>query len=131
MAQINNDIRPSFVPSANNIPVYLFKPNGQNISIHLNQLVNKAKQQEKFGDEEVTIFITGLPQQTRSIRKATWKLVQAYQARYNGQQRNQQWQQNQNKHNGKENSAQSSSEEDYSDTWWESRNVRGNLVVSW
>lgn len=112
------------MPSASNIPTYLIKPNGQNESINLSQLVASAKQQEKFGHEEVTIFITGLPPQTKSISKATRKLVQAYERRYFDRKEYQQQQQQQNRNQG-----QSSSEEDYSESWSQSRNVRGNLVV--
>jgi len=42
-----------------------------------------VKRQQKFGDDEVTIFIQGLPETNGQVQKATRKLVNAYQQRYN------------------------------------------------
>lgn len=123
VAHIDDELRPSFVPSASNIPVAIMKPNGQKIETKLNNLVSKAKELPEFGDDEVTIFITGLPQTSPTITKATKKLVKAYMQRYNLQQQQKDSQQPRNKDN------EYSSSEETSDEWKSAKTNSGDLVI--
>nr|AAS75328.1 yolk protein D [Sarcophaga bullata] len=86
IAQINNDLSPSYVPSPSNIPVYLLQKDGKKQAGNLNNLVELAQQQPNFGDEEVTVFITGLPSNTETVKKANRKLIEAYLQRNNHKQ---------------------------------------------
>ncbi|KAI8118819.1 Vitellogenin-2 [Lucilia cuprina] len=105
LAQVNEEFQPSFSPKPSEIQTHLITPNNQKISFKLNELPKIAKEAKNFGDQEVTIFITGLPQKTERIKKATRKLVQAY-------------------------INPSSSEEDYSTSWKSKSNKPdGNLVI--
>lgn len=125
LSQINQDqpLRPEFRPTANDIPALVMQRNGEKKSITLNQLAATAKQESNFGNEEVTIFITGLPKSSKAANKATQKLVEAYQRRYNAQnqqqQRREQYQQrqqNQKQQRGQgQNDYDSASYEDYND----------------
>ncbi|XP_037938122.1 vitellogenin-1-like [Teleopsis dalmanni] len=121
LSQISRDLEPSFAPSANDIPTYIVKANGQKEQITLNQLVQKAKQQDNFGDEEVIVFITGLPQTSQTVSKANRKLVQAFVQRYSGQQQQQQSDYDKNQ--------RSSSEEDSNESQKNSNKNKGNIVV--
>ncbi|XP_075158676.1 vitellogenin-3-like [Haematobia irritans] len=78
LSQIDQSVTPDFVPSPANVPVYVFKPNGQMEKTTLNNYVQVVKRMERFGDEEVTIFISGLPESLNSVKKANTKLVEAY-----------------------------------------------------
>ncbi|NP_001291655.1 vitellogenin-1-like precursor [Bactrocera dorsalis] len=129
LSQINHALEPSFVPSPSNVPVILMKPNGQPERTNLNELVQTAKQQPNFGDEEVTIFITGLPQSSPSVAKANKKLIQAYMQRYNGQRQPISNNQDYDYGNNKDNQGATSSEEDYSESWKNPKPTKGNLVV--
>ncbi|XP_017472440.1 PREDICTED: vitellogenin-1-like [Rhagoletis zephyria] len=71
LSQINHALELSFVPSPSNVPVPLMKPNGQPEQTTLNEMVDAAKKQPNFGNEEVTIFITGLPQTSPAVAKQT------------------------------------------------------------
>ncbi|XP_011191709.1 vitellogenin-2 [Zeugodacus cucurbitae] len=86
LSQLSRKIEPSYAPSPSDIPAYTYTPTGQRVNFKLNQLVSTAQQQPHFGKQEVTIFITGLPQQKlRDAARANQKLVQAYLQAYNGQ----------------------------------------------
>uniref|UniRef100_A0A1L8EE12 Putative vitellogenin-1 n=1 Tax=Haematobia irritans TaxID=7368 RepID=A0A1L8EE12_HAEIR len=86
VSQINNDLKPSFTPSANQIPVTIVKSNGQHVSTTLDKLANTANQMPYFGKQEITVFITGLPsQKSETVKKANHKLVEAYIERFNYQ----------------------------------------------
>lgn len=86
LSQLSRKIEPSYAPSPSDIPAYTYTPTGQRVNFKLNQLVSTAQQQPHFGQQEVTIFITGLPQQKlRDAANANQKLVQAYLQAYNGQ----------------------------------------------
>nr|AAM00373.1 vitellogenin 2 precursor [Bactrocera dorsalis] len=125
--KINHNMSPSYVPSASNVPVVFVRPNGQSVETNLNELVTKAKQQPNFGNEEVTIFITGLPQTSPAVAKANKKLVQAYMQRYYGQQ--QPVNANNQDYESNERQQATSSEEDYSESWKQQKSNRGNLVI--
>nr|UPI76698.1 vitellogenin [Zeugodacus cucurbitae] len=124
LSKIDHNLRPTYVPSASNVPVVFVKPNGQNVECNLNELVSKAKQQPNFGSEEVTIFITGLPQSSPAVAKANKKLVQAYMQRYHGQQ-----QPVNANFESDERQPATSSEEDYSESWKQPRANKGNFVI--
>ncbi|XP_050329813.1 vitellogenin-2-like [Bactrocera neohumeralis] len=86
LSQLSRKIEPSYAPSPSDIPVYTYTPTGQRVNTKLNQLVSTVQQQPHFGQQEVTIFITGLPQQKlRDAARANQKLIQAYLQAYNGQ----------------------------------------------
>ncbi|KAM7347461.1 uncharacterized protein ACRADG_007027 [Cochliomyia hominivorax] len=127
LSQIDYDFEPSFVPKPSEIEAHVFTPNNQKISFKLNELPRIAQEQKDFGDEEVTVFITGLPQKTETIKKATRKLVQAYMQRYRGDVP----QPSENKYDySSEATSPTSSEEDYSTSWKNQNNKpTGNLVV--
>jgi len=76
------------VPSG--IQAYVPQPNGEKTVAPLNEMIQRLKQRQNFGEDEVTIIVTGLPQTTETVKKATRKLVQAYIQRYNLQQQRQQ-----------------------------------------
>ncbi|XP_067637639.1 vitellogenin-2-like [Eurosta solidaginis] len=85
LSMLDGKMEPSYAPSANDIPAYIFTPTGQRVSFKLNQMVSTVKQQPYFGEQDVTIFITGLPQQKlRDAESANRKLIEAYLQRYNG-----------------------------------------------
>ncbi|XP_037938121.1 vitellogenin-1-like [Teleopsis dalmanni] len=123
LSQIGNELQASFVPSPSNIPAYIVKPNGQNVNANLNTLVDIVKQQQNFGEQEVTIFITGLPETSQPVAKATRKLVQAYMQRYSKQQRQP------NKEYDYDSKQRTSSEEDYNEAWKSQKSVSGDLIV--
>nr|AAS75326.1 yolk protein B [Sarcophaga bullata] len=128
LAKAAQIFEPSFVPKPSEIPAYLITPNNQKINFKLNELPKIAKEQNQFGEQEVTIFITGLPEKTESIKKATRKLVQAYMQRYNGQAAQPQYIKYQDDSN--ENNNAGSSEEDNNNSWQNPSNKpTGNLVV--
>ncbi|XP_046803013.1 vitellogenin-1-like [Lucilia cuprina] len=127
LAQVNEEFQPSFSPKPSEIQTHLITPNNQKISFKLNELPKIAKEAKNFGDQEVTIFITGLPQKTERIKKATRKLVQAYMQRYNGEHPEPA---NVKYEDSSENRNPSSSEEDYSTSWKSKSNKPdGNLVI--
>uniref|UniRef100_W8BU37 Vitellogenin-1 n=1 Tax=Ceratitis capitata TaxID=7213 RepID=W8BU37_CERCA len=129
LSQINHALEPSYVPSPSNIPVMLMKPNGQSQQTNLNELVEAAKQQPNFGNEEVTIFITGMPQTSSAVSKANKKLVQAYMQRYNGQQQPINGNKDYDYGSSQGNQGATSSEEDYSESWKNQKSTKGNLVI--
>lgn len=127
LSQINHDLEPNFVPS--NIQAYLMKRNGQKVAAPLNEILERCKQDPHFGDDEVTIFITGLPEQnSRTVQKATRKLVQAYMQRYNLQEQQKQGQRSyQNQGESKE--ERGSSEEDSNESAKNAPTASGNLII--
>ncbi|KAM7346567.1 vitellogenin-1-like [Cochliomyia hominivorax] len=122
LSRINHDLRPNYVPSASNIPCYVVKPSGKKVSTSLDQLASTCKQQPNFGDEEVTIFITGLPASTETVKKANRKLIEVYLQRYNTKRQQPQ------KYDYSAETAQTSSEED-SKEWQRQEPSSGDLVV--
>ena len=125
LSQINQDLKPSFVPSPSNVPCYLVKPNGQKVATSLDKLASACQQQSNFGNEEVTIFITGLPaNQAQSVKKANRKLIEAYLQRYNNKR-----QQPQAFEYSGEKMSRTSSEEN-SNEWQNQQPASGNLVVT-
>lgn len=97
----------------------------------LNNFVEKATSQSGFGQDEVTIVLTGLPQTTPTVRKALRKLEQAYLQRYNLQEqlKNSQQQQQQNQQE-KSRDYESTSSEETADEWKNAKTTSGNLIVS-
>lgn len=95
----------------------------------MNNFVEKATSQSSFGQDEVTIVLTGLPQTTPTIKKALRKLEQAYLQRYNlqEQQKNSQQQQYQQE---KSKDYESTSSEETADNWKNAKTTSGNLIVS-
>ncbi|XP_017114349.1 vitellogenin-2 [Drosophila elegans] len=83
LSQFNRVFKPDYTPEPSQIKGYIVGERGQKIEFNLNSLVETVKRQQKFGDDEVTIFIQGLPQSNSQVHKATRKLVNAYQQRYN------------------------------------------------
>lgn len=118
VSQINHNLRPTTTINANKIPVHIVKSNGQKESTSLDKLAQEASRDQTFGDQEVTIFITGLPSSSEAVKKANRHLIQAYMARYNMI---------------KENPMRSDSEETTGSKWQYSSNDMdqntGNLVI--
>ncbi|XP_065364342.1 vitellogenin-2-like [Calliphora vicina] len=128
LTQVSENFEPSFAPKPSEIQAQLITPNNQKINFKLNELPKIAKEQKEFGEQEVTIFITGLPQKTETIKKATRKLVQAYMQRYNGDAPEPS--NNKYEDDSSEKRNPSSSEEDYSTSWKSKSNKpSGSLVV--
>ncbi|XP_065364622.1 vitellogenin-1-like [Calliphora vicina] len=123
LSQINHDLSPNFVPSPSNVPCYVVKPNGQKVATSLNKLASTCKQQPNFGNEEVTILITGLPATTETVKKANRQLINAYLQRYNNKK-----QQPQKFDYSGEKMSRTSSEEDSSE-WQKQQASSGNLVI--
>lgn len=126
IAQINNELTPSFVPSASNIPVRIIKSNGDRVDAKLNNYVEKAFAKPGFGQDEVTIVLTGLPQTSPTIKKAMQKLEQAYLQRYNLQEQQKHAYQQQQKSPEYE----STSSEETADEWKNAQTIAGDLIVS-
>lgn len=126
LSQINHNIEPNYVPS--NIQVYVPKPNGDKIVAPINEMTQRLKQQQNFGQDEVTIIVTGLPQTSETVKKANRKLVQAYMQRYNLQQQQQQGQKYSS--DSDEDKKRSSSEEDYSEVAKNAKTNTGDIIVS-
>ncbi|KAH8366875.1 hypothetical protein KR200_001088 [Drosophila serrata] len=128
LSQIHHNVEPNFVPS--NIQVYVPKPNGQKIVAPLNEMIQRLKQKQNFGDDEVTIIVTGLPQNTETVQKATRKLVQAYMQRYNLQQQRQQAKAGQDyEDNSDKKNQRTSSEEDSSEEAKNGKTQSGDIIV--
>ncbi|KAH8250779.1 hypothetical protein KR038_009892 [Drosophila bunnanda] len=128
LSQIHHNVQPNFVPS--NIQVYVPKPNGQKIVAPLNEMIQRLKQKQNFGDDEVTIIVTGLPQNTETVQKATRKLVQAYMQRYNLQQQRQQAKAGQDyEDNSDKRNQRTSSEEDSSEEAKNAKTQSGDIIV--
>ncbi|XP_017055795.1 vitellogenin-2 [Drosophila ficusphila] len=83
LSQFNRVFKPDYTPEPSQIKGYIVGERGQKIEFNLNTLVETVKRQQNFGDDEVTIFIQGLPESNAQVQKATRKLVNAYQQRYN------------------------------------------------
>jgi len=133
LSQINHNLKPAFVPSPSSIPVYFVRANGEKVPATLSTLASVAAQQEKgqFANDELTVYITGLPRTSPTVEKATKALIQAYMQRYNIQvQRKQlqgwEYEEGKNKQQQKE---RTSSEEDYSESWKEGQSTSGNLII--
>lgn len=95
----------------------------------LNNFVEKATSESSFGQDEVTIVLTGLPQTTPTIKKALRKLEQAYLQRYNLQEQLKNSQQ-QNYQQDKSKDYESTSSEETADDWKNAKTTSGNLIVS-
>ncbi|XP_002055546.3 vitellogenin-2 [Drosophila virilis] len=83
LAQFNRIFKPDYVPEPSKIKGYIVGERKQKIEFNLNNFVQTVKRQTNFGNDEVTIFIEGLPQSWNHVNKANRKLVQAYEQRYN------------------------------------------------
>ncbi|XP_017055407.1 vitellogenin-1 [Drosophila ficusphila] len=130
LSQIHHNVEPNFVPSG--IQAYVPKPNGEKTTAPLNEMIQRLKQEKQnFGDDEVTIIVTGLPQTTETVKKATRKLVQAYMQRYNLQQQRRQGKNTRDSQDYQEQSQnqRTSSEEDYSDEVKSGRTQSGDIIV--
>ncbi|KAH8238353.1 hypothetical protein KR032_004912 [Drosophila birchii] len=128
LSQIHHNVEPNFVPS--NIQVYVPKPNGQKTVAPLNEMIQRLKQKQNFGNDEVTIIVTGLPQNTETVQKATRKLVQAYMQRYNLQQQRQQAKAGQDYEDSNDKKNQrTSSEEDSSEEAKNGNTQSGDIIV--
>uniref|UniRef100_A0A1L8EIC6 Putative vitellogenin-1 n=1 Tax=Haematobia irritans TaxID=7368 RepID=A0A1L8EIC6_HAEIR len=77
LSQVGHGVAPTFVPSPNQIPVHIFN-DGRKETTDLSRYVQTVKNMPKFDDEEVTIFITGLPQSLDSVKKANKKLIENF-----------------------------------------------------
>ncbi|XP_052857401.1 vitellogenin-3 [Drosophila gunungcola] len=127
VGQIKHDLTPSFVPSPSNVPVWIIKSNGQKVEAKLNNYVEKAKAQPGFGEDEVTIVLTGLPQSSPANKKAMRKLVQAYVQKYNLQQQQKNAQEQQEQH--KSSDYDYTSSEETADQWKSAKAASGDLII--
>ncbi|XP_067636497.1 vitellogenin-1-like [Eurosta solidaginis] len=123
LSKMNHALRPSYVPSPSNVPVIFMKSNGQHEETNLSEMASTAKNQAKLSAEEVTIFITGLPETSPAVAKANKKLVEAYMERYMRQQRSMG-----GDYETDYKQAKTSSEEG-SESWREGREISGDLVI--
>jgi len=71
LSQFNHVFKPDYTPEPSQIRGYIVGERGQKIEFNLNTLVEKVKRQQKFGDDEVTIFIQGLPETNTQVQKAS------------------------------------------------------------
>lgn len=126
IANIKHELKPDFVPSPSNVPVWIVKSNGERVEAKLNNYVEKAKAQSNFGEEEVTIVLTGLPQSSPTIKKAMRKLEQAYVQRYNLQEQQKAGRNGQQQNNK---DYESTSSEESSDEWKSAKTNSGNLII--
>lgn len=83
LAQFNRVFKQEYVPEPSQVKGYIVGERGQKIEFNLNNFVQTVKRQSNFGDDEVTIFIQGLPSSWNYVNKANRKLIQAYEQRYN------------------------------------------------
>ncbi|XP_068139658.1 vitellogenin-2 [Drosophila tropicalis] len=83
LSQFNRIFKPDYSPEPSQIKGYIVGERGQKIEFNMDNFVQTVKRQENFGDDEVTIYIEGLPQSWNDEKKTTRTLVQAYQQRYN------------------------------------------------
>ncbi|KAH8420571.1 hypothetical protein KR009_011504 [Drosophila setifemur] len=128
LSQIQHNVEPSFVPSS--IQVYVPRPNGEKTAAPMNEMIQRLKQKQNFGDDEVTIIVTGLPQTTETVKKATRKLVQAYMQRYNLQQQRQKGKDSQDYDYGNDKKNQrTSSEENSSEEIKNAKTQSGDIIV--
>ncbi|XP_060664948.1 vitellogenin-1 [Drosophila nasuta] len=126
LSQINHDVEPNYVPS--NVQVYVPQINGEKIVAPINEITQRLKQQKQnFGQDEVTIIVTGLPQTSETVKKSTRKLVQAYMQRYNLQQQQQEGQKY--SRSSEEDNKKTSSEEDYSELAKNANTNTGDIIV--
>lgn len=95
----------------------------------MNNYVETAKAQPGFGEDEVTIVLTGLPKTSPAQQKAMRRLIQAYVQKYNLQQlqKNAQEQQQQLKSSDYD----YTSSEEAADQWKSAKAASGDLIVSW
>lgn len=128
MSQINHDVEPNFVPS--NVQAYVPKPNGEKIVAPMTEMINRLKQKQNFGQDEVTIIVTGLPQTSEPVKKANRKLIQAYMQRYNQQQQQQEAQKYNRDFEESNKNQRTSSEEDYSEQAKNANTNTGDIIVS-
>lgn len=123
VAHIKHDLRPNFVPSSSNVPVWIVS-NGQRVEAKLNNYVEKTKALPKFGEDEVTIVLTGLPQTSPTTKKAMRKLEQAYIQRYNLQEQ-QRFAQEQLKNKDYD----YTSSDETADQWQSAKSRSGDLII--
>ncbi|ALC49703.1 Yp2 [Drosophila busckii] len=83
LGQFNRVFQPSYTPEPSQVQGYIVGERGQKIEFNLDNFVQTVKRQPNFGNDEVTIFIQGLPQSWTQVQKANHKLVDAYVQRYN------------------------------------------------
>ncbi|XP_059223602.1 vitellogenin-1-like [Stomoxys calcitrans] len=77
LTQAGRGVAPEYVPTPSQIPVHIYS-NGRKETTDLSRYVQTAKNMPKFGDDEVTIFITGLPQSLESVKEANKDFIEAY-----------------------------------------------------
>ncbi|XP_013104424.1 vitellogenin-1-like [Stomoxys calcitrans] len=126
VAQINNELTADYVPNPSSVPAYIVKSNGQKVPTTLDKLAATANQQSNFGNGEVTIFITGLPETTKTVEEPNNELVNAYVERYSGQRQKNtyaKFARNSNKRHF------DYEENDNEDEWESGKQSSGNLVV--
>lgn len=82
LLQINRNILPSFIPQAIDIPVYFIATNGQKIITNLIEMISIAKQMPRFAEQQLTIYITGYPEISKTIKDANDKLIENYIQRF-------------------------------------------------
>ncbi|XP_037811458.1 vitellogenin-2-like [Lucilia sericata] len=85
LSMASQALESNYVPKTSEIPAYLVTADNKKIKFKLSQLPKIAQEDKEFGNQEVTIFITGLPDTTETVKKAIRNLVQAYMQRYNGE----------------------------------------------
>ncbi|XP_023297343.2 vitellogenin-2-like [Lucilia cuprina] len=85
LSMASQALESNYVPKTNEIPAYLVTSDNKKIKFKLSELPKIAQEEKEFGNQEITIFITGLPETTETVKKAIRNLVQAYMQRYNGE----------------------------------------------
>lgn len=85
MSQAGRAFKATFAPKANEIPCRHITPDGKRISFNLNELPQVARDGKLLDRDEVTLYISGLPEETETVKKANDKLVKAYMQRHYGQ----------------------------------------------
>jgi len=83
LSQVNPEFEPTFLPKPSDVSVYIYSPNAPRVECTMEDFVKVAYQQPNFGSDEVTFFITGLPNSSETVAKANRALIQAYMQRYN------------------------------------------------
>lgn len=85
LSQAGRAFEAKYVPRPSEISAYYFNNDNKKVNFKLNELPKIAVKDKNFGNEEVTIYITGLPETTKTVKKATRQLVEAYMQRYSAQ----------------------------------------------
>lgn len=129
LSQAGRAFEAAYAPKASEISSYYITPDGKKVDFKLKELPRIAREEKDFGDEEVTVYITGLPEETETVKKAHNKLVQAYNKRYNGQKPESKLNEDEDNSSEKRRKKSSSEEEEEDNAKKNSNKPRGTLLV--